>query len=239
MGRSKSRLQRKREKESLKQAVKYLLLIFLVLYLMIKLGLPALIKMAGFFGDIRSSGEPIEKQDELPPMIPRLLPLPEATPSAELNVAGYAEAGSTIQLYVRGISADETVADNDGNFEFKGIHLREGENEIYVVARDDRGNMSDESKTWTVTVDTSTPELRIDQPDKDDKFFDKDSPITVSGMTEENVDLTVNGRFVMVRNDGSWETKVDLSEGGNEIEVRAVDEAENERSETVTVNYTP
>lgn len=235
----KSRLQRKREKESLKQAVKYLLLIFLVLYLMIKLGLPALIRMATFLGDIRSSSEPIEQQDEVRPMAPRLQPLPEATAESLIDVAGVGEPGTTVQLHLRGISVEETVVDNEGSFEFKGVHLREGENEIYVVARDDVGNKSDDSQTWMVTLDMSLPALGLDQPKNGDRFFDKDSPITVKGTAEEEADLTVNGRFVMIKSDGSWETTINLSEGDNEIEVKAVDAAGNEIIERVVVNYTP
>jgi len=239
MGRSKTRLQRKREKESLKQAVKYLLLILLVLYLMIKLGLPALIRMVTFLGEVRSSDQPIERQDQLPVMTPQLLPLPEATQEEAMDIVGYGEAGATIQLYIRGISADEVLADKDGNFTFREINLREGENEIYVVARSDKGKMSDESESWTVVFDKTAPSLKIDQPEDGDKFFDKDSPITVSGKTEEDVSLTVNGRFVMLKNDGSWETQVELSEGDNQIEVVVKDAAGNETKETVKVNYAP
>lgn len=239
MGRNKTRLQRKREKESLKQAVKYLLLILLVLYLMIKLGLPTLIRMVTFLGEIRSSDQPIERQDQLPVMTPQLLPLPEATQEEAIDVAGYGEAGTTIQLYIRGISADEVLADKDGNFTFREINLREGDNEIYTVARNDKGKMSDESESWTVVFDKTAPSLKIDQPEDGDKFFDKDSPITVLGKTEEDVSLTVNGRFVMVKNDGSWETQVELSEGDNQIEVMVKDIAENETKETVKVNYAP
>ncbi len=122
--RQKTRLQKKREIESLNQAMKYLLSILLLLFLLVRFGLPALIKMAGFIGNIRSSGEKIETEEVLPPRAPRLFPLPEATPSATLDVSGYAEAGITIQLYLRGISVDETMADNDGNFIFKDVHLR-------------------------------------------------------------------------------------------------------------------
>jgi bacillopeptidase F len=240
MGRSKTRLQRKREKESLKQAVKYLLLIFLVLYLMIKFGLPGLIKMASFIVDLRSSGETVEQQDSLPVMTPQLLPLPEATQKDIVEIAGYGEAGATVQLYIRGISADEAMVDKEGNFSFKDIHLREGENEIYVVARNDKGKMSGQSESLVVVVDKIPPSLTVDQPSGGDKFFDKDSPVTVSGKTEEEgIDLTVNGRFVMVKSDGSWETKVELSEGDNQIEVVAKDKAGNETKEVVKVNYTP
>jgi len=236
---SKSRLQKKREKESLKQAVKYLFLIFLVLVLMVKLGLPGLIKMAAFLGDIKSSDEPIEKSDEVAPVVPKFEFIPEATFSAEIDLLGYGEIGSSVQLYIRGISADETVIDNDGEFVFTSVHLREGENEIYAIARDDQGNESNDSRTWFITLDTTAPLIRIDSPTKGQKFFDKDSPINVSGITEKGASLTVNGRFVMAKSDGGFETSLNLSEGDNEIEVISVDDAGNETRQALIVNYTP
>ena len=235
----KTRLQRKREKDSLQQAVKYLVWIFVLLYLIIKFGFPGLIKMAGFIGNISSSKNPIEKQDTIAPMTPQLLPLPEATYSASLDISGYGEAGSSVQLYLRGISLKDTIVDKEGDFKFKGVHLRDGENEIYVVAKDDDGNASGESDTYTVTVDTVNPELSIQSPSNGDEFFDKDSPILVKGQSELGINLTINGRFVRVENDGSYEAKVNLKEGSNEIEVKAKDEAGNESRVAVSVNYTP
>lgn len=239
MGRAKTRLQRKREKESAKQAVKYIFLIFLVLFLLVRFGLPGLINLAAFIGNLRSSSQPIERQDQLAPQPPTLNPIPEATTSAEINLSGFAEAGSTIQLYVRGITVSDSVVNNEGDFEFLSVHLREGENEIYTVANDDQGNKSGESRTYLVTVDKTAPELSLSAPKDGDRFFDNDNPITVKGSAEEDVEVRINGRFVRTNGDGSFETNLSLSEGDNEIEVKATDEAGNEIMEKVTVNYTP
>jgi|APSaa5957512622_1039677.scaffolds.fasta_scaffold16480_3 hypothetical protein len=235
----KTRLERKREKESLRQAVKYLFLIFLSLFLLVKFGLPGLINMATFIGNISSSDNPIEKEDQLAPRPPRLNPLPEATNSAQINVSGSAEPGTSIKLYVRGISIEETVASEESAFEFKKVHLREGENEIYTVAYDDHGNTSDDSSSYTVLVDNEKPEISIGTPSDGDKFFDSDSPITVSGSTEEGAGLEINDHFVMVKSDGSYSTSVNLSDGDNEIKAVAVDEAGNRAEAVINVNYTP
>lgn len=238
-GRTRSRLQRKREKDSIKQASKYLFLIFVVLFLMIKFGLPALIKMAGFISNISSAGKKIETEEVLLPRAPRLFPLPEATPSGSLNIEGYAESGITVQLFLRGISAEETTADNEGNFMFKNVHLRDGENEIYVMANDDRGNSSDASRSFTVTVDKDAPLLIIDEPEDKQKFFDNDSPITIRGKSEEDAELRINERLIMVDSDGDFEIKFSLEEGDNQIEAIAIDDAGNETKKTLTVNYSP
>lgn len=237
--RSKTRLQRKREKESVKQAVKYLFLIFLVLFLMIRFGLPGLIKLAAFIGDLRSSSQPVEKEDQIAPRPPTLNPLPEATSSSEITLSGFAEAGTETQLYVRGITVADSVVNSEGEFEFFEIHLREGENEIYVVAKDDQGNVSDESISYTVTVDKEPPTLSLESPSEGDKFFDNDNPITVKGIAEEETEVRLNGRFIRTNSDGSFETTLSLSEGDNQIEVTAIDDAGNQSKETKTVNYSP
>ncbi len=239
MVRHGSRLERKREKESLRQAFKYLFLVFVLLFVLIRFGLPALINLAAFIGNLRSSNQPVEQTDTLAPPVPRLNPVPTATNSAELRVSGTSEAGTTVQLYLRGISAEETIADADGQFQFSNIHLREGENELYTQARDQAGNTSQASASQTVTLDTKKPELAINSPKNGDRFFDNDSPIEVSGQSEDGVNLTINGRFVLVKTDGSFSTQLNLSAGDNKIEALAYDRAGNETKVTLTVNYTP
>lgn len=235
----KSRLERKREKESFRQALLYLFLSFLFLFLLVKFGLPGLINLVGFLGDVRTSSQPIEKTDQIPPLPPKMDLLPEATQAEEITISGYAEAGSTVRLFVRGISGNEVIADKEGRFEFKAVHLREGENSFYTTATDKQGNTSDKSETQTIIFDKTAPELNISQPEDGQRFFDTDSPIIIKGQTESEVNLTINDRFVMLKPDGSFEMSFKLEEGDNRIEVVARDEAGNETRRSVTVNYKP
>ncbi|KKS80166.1 MAG: hypothetical protein UV54_C0014G0005 [Candidatus Beckwithbacteria bacterium GW2011_GWA2_43_10] len=236
---SKSRLQRKREKDSLKQAFKYLLFVFVLLFLLIRFGLPILIKMATFLGDINSSKQPLEKQESLPILAPRLDPLPLATASAEINISGFSQPGSTIKLFLRGISVEETTADTNGEFRFKSVHLKDGENEIYAKANNNQGMESEASTPYTVIVDTKVPELTVSQPQDGQRFFDKDSPIAVAGETEPGTNLTINNRFVLVKDDGTFSLTQSLSSGDNQIEILVRDDAGNVTKQTLTVNYTP
>jgi len=236
---SKTRLQRKREKDSLRQAFKYLFLAFGLLFLLIRFGLPALIKMSTFLGDLNSSKQPIEKQESSPILPPRLNPLPLATASAEINISGYSQAGSTVKLFLRGISIEETTADAQGEFSFKSVHLKDGGNEIYAEANDNQGQESAPSTTYTVTLDSEVPKLELSQPQDGQRFFDKDSPITITGKTEPGTDLTINNRFVLVKDDGSFSVTQSLNEGDNQIEVLVRDDAGNETKKSLKVNYTP
>lgn len=236
---SKTRLQRKREKDSLRQAFKYLLLVLGLLFLMTRFGLPALVKMATFLGELNSNKQPMEKQADLPILPPRLNPLPMATTSAEINISGYSQPGITIKLFLRGISIEETITDANGEFNFNKIHLKDGENELYAEANDNQGLVSKPSSTYKVLVDTQAPKLEISQPSGGQRFFDKDSPITVTGLTEPGLTLLINNRFVLVKDDGSFETSIILIPGDNRIEFLAKDLAGNETKQSLEINYTP
>jgi hypothetical protein len=239
MDRSKTRLERKRDQNSLRQAVKYIFLIILTLGLIFKFGLPALINMAGLIGSFNQSKLPVEKTDVIPPLAPRMDLLPEATTSSQLSIHGQAESGVIVQLFLNGLNVEETVADNDGKFTFENIHFRDGDNELYTLAKDNADNASQASKTVTIKVDQEPPTLEISQPQASDRFFDKDSPITAEGKTEENASLTVNNHFVLVKSDGSFSTAISLVSGDNQLDFVAKDKAGNETKKIVTVNYTP
>ena len=234
-----SRLQRKREKDSLKQAGKYILLTLVALFLVVKFGLPGLIRLAAFIGDLKSSSQPIEKSDTLAPGAPTLLPLPEATNSAKIAIAGYGESGATVKLSRGGIVVEETIADADGNFEFKDVVLKEGNNEFFAEAVDSESNASEPSRTYLVTYDAEPPQLTIEQPEAGKRFFDKESPVTISGQTEVGTNLTINAKFVRVDSEGRFSVKWPLSEGDNQLDFLARDKASNETKKTLTVNYTP
>jgi hypothetical protein len=234
-----TRLQRKHDKDSMKQAGKYVLLTLVGLFALFKFGLPSLIKMAGFIGDLKSSGETIEKQDSLGPAQPILAALPEATSSGQITLSGYTEAGVKVTLLRDGIALADTISDTGGDFEFKNIGLKEGENNFYTVAEDNEANESDASRTYTVIFDNAKPELKVDEPEAGKRFFDADSPITVNGKTEAGSQLTLNGKFISVDGDGNFSSRWPLAEGDNQLDFLARDQAGNETKLNVVVNYTP
>ncbi len=234
-----TRLQRKHDKDSLRQAGKYILFTLIGLFALFKFGLPSLIKMAGFISDLKSSGTPIEKQDSLGPAQPVLAALPEATNSGQISITGYTETGAKVALLRDGLALADTLSDDQGNFEFKNIGLLDGENNFYTIAEDNQANKSEASRTETVVFDKDKPELKVDQPEAGKRFFDADSPITVKGKTEAGAQLTLNGKFVTVGSDGNFSTRWPLSGGDNQLDFVARDRAGNETKLNVVVNYTP
>lgn len=234
----RSRLQRQQDKKSLKLALKYLILAVGLLFILGRFGLPALIQMAGFLSNLNPRPE-ASNSSQAVLLAPRLNYLPEATSSSQINLSGWAQAESIVRLYVRGVNIQETRADKDNLFEFKDIHLADGDNEIYAEIIDAKANISPASDSLNILVDTKKPELTLIEPKDGQQFFDRDSPITLSGKTEANINLTLNNRFVLVQSDGSFTLQHNLSQGENPLELIARDSANNETKLTLTVSYTP
>ena len=105
--RSKFSLLSKREsKRSLRQAIFFSLLTIVLIVLVIVYGIPAIIKMAVFFGNINSSSTPIESKNKIPPSPPIFKSTFDATNSAKLSLSGFSRYfffnESTVPLLVQG-----------------------------------------------------------------------------------------------------------------------------------------
>lgn len=235
----KSRLTKLEEKRSFKQAILFIFLTFVTIIILIFLGLPALVKLVTFLGDLKSSGQKIENVDTLPPPTPVLQPLPEATNSTTITITGFGEEGTTIKLFLNGEIAKEVVTGKDGSFVFDKINLSSNENKIKTKAADASGNESQFSSESVVVFDNQPPDLNILSPNDQDKFFDKDREITVKGESEPNLDILVNDRLAYTDSEGKFSSLIRLNEGENTIKVQAKDKAGNETTKEVKVTYSP
>lgn len=238
--RKNSRLARTEGKRLMRQTWILLVITIVTLYSIFRWGVPMIINMAVFLGDLKASGEPIGQEDTLPPSTPVLSYLPIATTSASLTINGYTEAEADVKLYRSGSELADTIADDSGNFEFLDVLLFEDENTFYTVATDLAGNESAQSNRVSIIFDTDAPELTIDTPSNDAQFFgEARRTITVNGSCDPNSDIRVNEYSVVVSAAGLYSTTIRLEEGDNHIKVVAIDKAGNQTEETVKVKYAP
>ena len=86
-------------------------------------------------------------------------------------------------------------------------------------------------------VDDTPPPISIESPEDGESF--ETSVITVTGWTEPEASLVVNGMVVGVETDGSFSCNIALVEGDNDIAATATDPAGNWASASVTVTYDP
>ncbi|MBM3205384.1 hypothetical protein FJZ41_00845 [Candidatus Shapirobacteria bacterium] len=234
-----SLLARKEEKRNLRKAAFFTLLTIVFAVAIVVWGIPALIKMAVFFGELRSSNLPVESQDNLPPQPPILEPLPTATNQAEIQVSGITEAGAAVKIYLTGGGVKEVVADNEGQFSFSGLKLTSGRNEIYAIASDQAGNQSPASQKMIIWYDNEAPSLEINEPADGTVVTEDAGKVKISGQTDPEASLLINDHLVILDKEGNFSYNLGLSVGENKILILAKDQAGNQSEKTLTVNFSP
>ncbi len=201
------------------------------------LSVPVLSGMVSFW-DLLSPPKEVQPslEDTIPPQAPFISNFPSAVNENFIDLHGYAEAGATVKLYLNEKSAEKTIADNNGEFEFKNIALHEGTNAFYAIAVDQAGNESLESKPFAIVLDREPPDLIIEQPESD--FSTDDEKIVVSGVTDPDASTFVNQHQAIVQSDGTFYLNILLDEGLNTLVVEAMDRAGNKTTQELSGTYT-
>lgn len=234
----RSRLAKKESQRMIRQSMMLFVLTGAFVAGILIWGIPAVIRMAGFIGELRASNDPILSNDTIPPYAPQLAIPYEATSSSQIDIKGYAEAGTSVKLFNNEKEISATEVNQDSEFLFEDIALESGDNELYVVSIDDAKNESDPSRTAIVSYDNQPPVLEVTEPSEGESFYSfSEQTITVSGTINETADIFVNNRISFANSQGEFNQKVRLEPGENQIIVRAIDPAGNETSETVIVSY--
>lgn len=161
-------------------------------------------------------------------LAPTLDPLPIATNSATLTVTGTGTPGSILILYVNEGETKKLTIPSDGRFSVPSVKVIDGQNTVSAKLTDEKQNLSDLSNVLTITVKRSPPSLEITSPSPNAAITGEKNTADVVGKAEEGSTVTINGRFVVIQNDGSFSYPYPLNEGDNTFMVVAVDAAGNQ-----------
>ena len=234
--RRRSRLNKHLEKQSRKTLFFSIVGIVLILFLLVKFGIPFIADL-GFISSqiIPPNNKSSVSKESVFLSPPSLDLLPSATNSADLKLFGLSTTGKDVSIYINGSSYKRVPILSDGGFSLD-ISLTEGANIIKAKAID--GNKeSDFSDPVTINFKKNTPNLSIGSPS--DNQTTKDSPFNISGKTDPAVKVTVNDFWAIVDSSGNFSYSLSLKNGGNDIKVVATDEAGNKTEKTVKLNYSP
>lgn len=236
--RKPTRLARREGSRMMKQTGLLVLSTVILLFVIIRFGIPAIVNMAVFLGDLKASGQPIGQEDTQAPSPPTLDQLPVATASSRLDIRGYGESQASVKLYRSGTELSETIIGENGDFSFTDLSLEDGSNSFYAVATDGAGNESGQSNRVSVSYDTLAPDLTILMPADGAEFYgEAKRTIEIKGMTDAEAEVRVNDYYSVVSSDGSFSTRLRLEEGENKILITASDNAGNESAKEITVRY--
>ena len=228
------RLARHEERNIIKR-IFFLSIVSLVLViLLLTFGINILGKFADFLGAFIGNKNQQQTTSNAIPEPPRLDPLPHATNSARLAVSGYAQDGKVLIF-----QDDETVGETeaqDGKFKYENVNLKTGENQISAKVVSTGNKESDFAPSQKIIFDKTEPKLEIETP-VEGQSFSGDNRIKVSGKTDADSQVYANGFLAAVNSDGHFEVYVPLLEGESTIEIKAQDEAGNEKLEKRKVNF--
>ncbi len=228
------RLSQKEEKSNIKRIILFSILSVGLIIIMVTIGLPSLGKLADFTGAFKgTSTANVDKSTPHPPIIDNL---PEATNQATLNIGGISTTGSKVEVFVDRDKVGEAQF-QDTKFKYE-LTLKNGDNNISAKAVSDLGIESDFSQTKKVVLDTQAPKINLNSPTDGQSFSGPDSQrIKVTGQTDKDSQVFVNGYLASVSLDGSFSVFIPLHEGDNNIEIKAADQAGNTTVQTIKVHY--
>lgn len=221
-----------------KRAILFGFLTLILLVVIVFWGIPFLIRFAAFLGEVRQTTESEVVEDKIPPSSPQFSAVPEATNSAVINLSGFSEPNSKVEIYLNDKLVAETQANQDGEIQVEKIFLRKGKNILYAVAIDEAKNKSEPSETIEILFDDEPPELEIISPADNETVYEQ--KIEIKGKTEsDQIKVTVNDHLVLLEKEGEFTYAYELAEGKNEIEIVAEDPAGNKTEKKITITYKP
>lgn len=233
-----SRLVRRSIKQSKRQLYASLVAIVVILFIAINFGPYLIGGVGGFIDKITGKGNQAEKietsADIQAPTLDALLP---ATSNEHITVSGrsYYTHGS-IELYVNGSRRDETNLDNSQNFRFTDVRLSEGTNSIKVRTIIDN-KKSDFSEEEQISYNKSAPKLEVSYPQDGQSFHKGDQQITISGTTDPDNSVNVNGFIAIVDSNGNFSYNYNLANGDNKLKVTVTSPAGQTTIKELTVSY--
>lgn len=214
----------------------YIVLSVIFLIVLLKWGIPVFI---GVLSSPSSTPNNTTMNDNVPPQIPVISALPEATNSSKIKVEGFTEMDADVELFVNDEVADSGKADSNGAFTLRG-NLVKGSNRIQLKAKDASTNIS-QSEIVTVTYDDKPIELIISSPKDGSEYYGSvNQTVDIKGAVNKNdATVIVNGSYASVDKEGSFNQRIMLNNGDNNIVVKVSDRSGNQVEKSFKLIYNP
>ncbi len=233
----RSRLKRKIERQSRANLFLSIFGVIIILIFALKFGIPMLINFSLLMEAARAhKGTKTPQKQTVFVSSPIMNPIPYATNSATISISGTATSGDNVKLYINNELISQTVPKKSGTFIFNNVTLNQGENTVETKA-EINNSQSDFSQAEVITYDNKTPSLSIDSPTDGQSFSKDENPILVKGKTDPGDNVTVNGFWAIVENDGTFSYRLTLTNGDNQIKVITADAAGNKTEKDLHVTY--
>lgn len=231
------RSMRRIEKNAKKHLIWIILGIIVFGYLTVAYIFPFLVGGLTYFNRYKDV-EQVENVVEDTAVAPPVLNIPfEATNTATISIKGYATSDAKVELYVGNDLKDTVGAKGDGSFE-ADLPMSEGVNAIYgKTILDNKSSLP--SKAIRVEFSDQKPKLEVQEPTDNQEVKGGDKKIKVSGLTDPDNNITINGAYVIVNSEGKFSSDISINEGDNKITIQALNSYGSNTTIEKMVKYTP
>ena len=168
---------------------------------------------------------------------PYLDPLPIATSSGKITITGRGQPKAKLVLFVNNEERKRVDIGDDGTFSISSITFPEGDYLFKAKTADAAGKLSDFGNSVRTSVKRKPPALEITAPEDNATIRGDNNIVNIEGRTEEEVDIRIDNRYVVVNPNYSFSYPYPLKEGDNSIVIKAVDRAGNITQVTKKVTY--
>jgi hypothetical protein len=216
-------------------------LIVLIPALMYFWGLAIIGNIANFWDIFTPVSKGTFKQDlgeEVPVLPPTISALPKAVKDSKLTISGFTQEGMQVEIFLNGDQIALVRSDKNGQFSFDGAALNEGDNEIYVKAKNGLKVESGPSEKITVKYLKKPPFLELTNLGDNADLRQNTNIFALTGKTEPGISVTINGSFVFVDNNGSFSFQLALPDGASLVTAVSTDSAGNQATITRNVTFT-
>ncbi len=233
-----SRLRRVEDRRAAKRLIMAVVGSFTLLVFLLFFGLKILIGFSVMVDKIRggSPQQALVSDVLLPPILDSL---PEATNSATISIRGKSDPKKEVVVYINDKEYKKLTTDDKGEFTIENISVDETSVTVSAKRKGDKDQTSALSNIISTTIDRTAPKLDVTKPTDGTTINDGTHKVTVEGISDESTRISVSGRIVLVRADGSFTYQMSVSDGENILEIVATDEAGNQTRVERRVTYQP
>ncbi|MFZ2026512.1 MAG: hypothetical protein WAV30_04465 [Microgenomates group bacterium] len=229
-----SRLERHQNKTFIqKMAIAIVLFIAFVIFFF-SIGIKVLVSFTLFLNQLANSGGKQQTTEQKKVFNTVAIdPIPSATNSATILFSGTALNFDSLEIYLNNEKLDEIDISDTFSGEVKG--LEKGENTIYFIAKSSETKETKETDPYEVLYKNEKPKLEIQEP-SDNSRTNKDD-VKVSGQTDKETSIRINGQPIITDSEGKFSTMVRLKDGENKIQIVAEDIVGNQEQKEIKVTY--
>ncbi|MCX6730704.1 MAG: hypothetical protein NTZ55_02565 [Candidatus Roizmanbacteria bacterium] len=229
-----SRLEKHQNKQIFQRiAIAFVLFIAFIVFFF-SVGIKMLVSFTLFLNQLANSGskQQTSQQTESFNSV-NIDPIPSATNSANLTFSGTSLNFDKLEIYLNDEKQDEISISDSFSGEVKG--LEKGTNTVHFIAKSSSSKEIKKTPSYDILYKSDKPKLEVQEPNDNTKTNKED--IKISGLTDKETTIRVNGQPLIVDVGGKFTTMFRLKDGENKIQITAEDIVGNQEKKDLTITY--